>query len=560
VASRSAVSRWFLYGAGYWLATFAAFPHPLFGGVVDLGIVASWLPPMFLLLAIDGCTPRMAALRGLGLGLLAHASVLHWAYVVTVHYGGAHPLLGLLAPPGMALYPAAFTAGFAAVAAALARRGVASLFVLAALWVVFDHGRSWVLGGFPWATLGYAQHANRLLLGIVTVTGVYGLSFVVALGGAMLARLVRHRALGREGAVAVLTIVVLHAIGPWLRAPELSANAPTVRIAAVQGNVDQGEKWSPRRFDETLRDYEAGTRAGASQGARIVVWPESAVTVAVEYEREVQARLEALAQETGTALVFGSVGAGKHPEGGVAYYDSAFVLGSTGKWIGRYDKTHLVPFGEYVPLRWLIGRIASAIARGISNRDLARGPAPTARTIPAVPLATSRSGDAEAGEGAVTSARVGIPICYELLFPNSVRRFVGDGAGVLLAVTNDAWYGRTGAPYQFLAMTALRSAETGVWTVRAANTGVSAVIDASGRVRDATRIFESAVLVADVPLRSPDAKPTFYVRHGDAFVVGCAVGVGMAVGWALRRGRRTGHGELELANENQDPVLDQDRE
>jgi apolipoprotein N-acyltransferase len=132
---------------------------------------------------------------------------------------------------------------------------------------------------------------------------------------------------------------------------------------------------------------------------------------------------------------------------------------------------------------------------------------------------------------------VGVPICYELIFPDLVRRFVVEGAQVLLAITNDAWYGRTGAPYQFLAITALRSAETGVWTARAANTGISAFIDERGRVRERTSIFERAWLVADVPLRPPGISATFYVRHGDVFAGLCWAAV---AGLVLARRRRPG--------------------
>jgi apolipoprotein N-acyltransferase len=142
----------------------------------------------------------------------------------------------------------------------------------------------------------------------------------------------------------------------------------------------------------------------------------------------------------------------------------------------------------------------------------------------------------ESGEPAVT---VGVPICYELLFPDLVRRFVGDGADVLFAITNDAWYGRTGAPYQFLVMTAMRSAEGRVWTARAANTGVSALIDQRGRVREQTRIFERGFLVGEVSVRPPGVADSFYARHGDLFAWLCWGGLLVLWVRALvqRRGR-----------------------
>jgi apolipoprotein N-acyltransferase len=167
-----------------------------------------------------------------------------------------------------------------------------------------------------------------------------------------------------------------------------------------------------------------------------------------------------------------------------------------------------------------------AVATGSAGRDVSAGAAPRAVELPVQ------------AAGVDPTLPAGIPICYELLFPDLVRRFVDDGAGVLLGITNDAWYGRTGAPLQFLAITALRSAETGVWTARAANTGVSAFIDPRGRVRERTDVFERDLLVRQVPVRPPGERATFYVRHGDAFARACWAGtvlLGAAAAWARRR-------------------------
>jgi apolipoprotein N-acyltransferase len=219
------------------------------------------------------------------------------------------------------------------------------------------------------------------------------------------------------------------------------------------------------------------------------------------------------------------VGLDRDPDKGVLrYYDSAYLVAPDGVFTARYDKSHLVPFGEYLPLRPLLGPFVEAVARGIASNDVTAGATPRALVLPV-------------GEPRGRTIRGGVPICYELLFPDLVRRFVGDGAEVLLAITNDAWYGRTGAPYQFLAMTALRSAETRVWTARAANTGVSAIIDARGRVRAQTRIFERDLLVADVPLRPAPLGGSFYTRHGDVFATACwlAVAAGGCAAWFRSR-------------------------
>jgi apolipoprotein N-acyltransferase len=493
------------WAAAFVLATFWAFPQVIAGRVIDLGLAVSWLAPACLLLALRGLAPGRAARLGFLAGLAAHGAVLHWIYVVTVRYGNAPPVVGVVAPLALASYIAAHTCLFAAAWSWLARRGVRSPFVAAALWAAVDHLRSFSLTGFPWATLGYAQHASPLLLGLAAWTGVYGLSFATALGGAGLARIVDRRA-PAAGLPALAVVLGLHALGP-LAAPEPIGDGPRLRVGVLQGNVDQGVKWSPAFAERTLAGYEALTRRAVEQGARVVVWPETAVPGSLSVHPDLAQRVAALARETGALLVVGSVGiepsrAGSWREGEVRYYDSAFVIDAEGRVLDRYDKTHLVPYGEYVPLRALLGRFLSAVASGMTSGDVSPGEAPRAIAL-------------EPPGGGALSA--GIPICYELLFPDLVRRFVAGGAQLLLAITNDAWYGRTGAPYQFLAITALRSAETGVWTARAANTGVSAFIDERGRVRERTPIFETGLLVADVPLRSPEAPRTYYVRHGDVF-------------------------------------------
>jgi len=572
--------------AGYAVATFLAFPQPLEAlgggsweglwrgpgdgvsqGVWDGGLLFAWLAPAALVVGLRGLPPGRAALLGFVAGLAAHAAVLHWIYVVTVTYGHAPPAVGVVAPLGLAayvaLFPAAFGAGAAwlgsggrgvgAVGAVSAVSGVAGPFVLAALWTALDHLRSVFLTGFPWATLGYALHRDAPLLTLSAWTGVYGLSFVAVLGGAALAelacrpagglggRLGGRRPVPRRAWVALAVVGLLHALGAGIRlaepAPEDAGPGASVRVAVLQGNIDQGVKWSPAWAERTLAIYEDLTRRAADRGAELVVWPETAVPGSPSTDPSLRERLAALAREVGASLVVGAVGVDPAPGGAsggrraeARFYDSAFVFGPDGGLRGRYDKAHLVPFGEYVPLRDLLGRFASALARGIAPRDVSAGPGPRVLAVP-------RPG----GEAPVPA---GVPICYELLFPDLMRRFVDDGAGVLLAITNDAWYGRTGAPYQFLAITALRSAESGVWTARAANTGVSGFIDARGRVRERTDIFERDLRVADVPLRPPPRGGTFYTRHGDVFAWVCWAAVAVAglaavaTGAAGRRARR----------------------
>ena len=512
--------------AAFVVASFLSFPHPLGDGVLDLGAFVCWLGPALLILGLRGLPPRRALRSGFLAGWAAYTAIFHWIYVVTVTYGQAPPVVGVLAPLALAAYIAAFPALFAFGWAHLGERRLADPFAAALLWTALDHLRSFALSGFPWATLGYAQHQNEALVALAPYTAVYGLSFVTVLGGAAAAMAVldvRSRRVPRPAVwLALLGVAVAHGAGFALVDREDESSLPSVRLAVIQGNIDQGVKWSSEWGARTLSIYEDLTRRAAGEGARLVVWPETAVPGAIEADEELRRRLADLARETGAALVVGGVGLSVDPlAGDRSFHDSAFVLDAAGTFGDRYDKAHLVPFGEYVPLRALLGRFFGAVARGIASADVSAGPGP-------------RGADLRLSGG--EEVRVGIPICFELLFPGLVRRFAADGGGLLLAITNDAWYGRTGAPHQFLAMTALRSVETGLWTARAANTGVSAFTDPRGRVHQATPIFERAYRVADLPVHPSPASATFYVRHGDVFAVGCWLGVAALLGGA--RGRR----------------------
>jgi apolipoprotein N-acyltransferase len=501
-----------LWGGAAAAALFLSFPHPIAGRVIDLGWLLAWIAPALFVFALRDLAARRAALWGFAVGWVAYSAILHWIYVVTVSYGHAHPVVGVIAPIALASYIAAFFALFGLSQGWLAARGLASPWSAALAWAALDHLRSFALSGFPWAELGYAQHENAALMGLASFTGVYGLSFASALGGAALLDAVlaaRERARPSAASLAALAAVIaLHGLG--LAAPRPADNSESVRVAVIQGNIDQGVKWNAAWVEETLAKYESLSREAAADGAQLIVWPETAVPGPLEFDPALRARVEALARELRAPLLVGGVGLALDQHGQPsAFYDSAFLFGPDGQLLDRYDKTHLVPFGEYIPFQDLLGRILTAVARGIAQVGVEAGEQPRAVVIPL-------PGDRE--------VRFGAPVCFELLFPDLVRRFAADGGRALLAITNDAWYGRTGAPYQFLAITELRAAETRLAIARAANTGISAFIDGDGSVRGgATPIFEATWRSADVPLHPAPAEATFYVRHGDVFAYACWV-------------------------------------
>lgn len=540
----------------YALFTLLSFPHELPGlGAFDLGLVCAWLGPAALVVGLDGLAPREAAKKAFLASLLGHVFLFHWFIVVTVTYGGMPLGLGLLAPLLPAYWVAQFSALFGVLWARLARRPGA-VFFGACAWVAVDWLRGVFLGGFPWATLGYALHDDAWLLPWTRLGGVYALSFVAAgvglgLGRLVLARLdrpsadastsIERRSGLASGALGIaFALVVAHGLGAALAAPP-ATDAPRIRIAAIQGNIDQGEKWDAARRERILSTYLRLSEQAVAAGAQWIVWPETALPGSLEWDAGLATRVGELARRHAVTLVLGGMGLewterGEKPS---AYYDSAFVVDGEGRIRDRYDKTQLVPFGEFVPLRGLLGRVFQSLARGLSPDDVTPGAAPRAVVLP--------------GSGGERPAlRAGVPICYELIFPDLVRRFAADGAGILLAVTNDAWYGRTGAPHQFLAMTAVRSAETGLFTVRAANTGISAIIDADGRVRERSRLFEEAVIVAEVPVLQTATRAattdgsmpgaasgpvgTFYARFGDVFAWSCILGALSGLMGARARG------------------------
>ena len=498
----------------YAALTLFSFPHELPGGFAfDLGRLLAWFGPAALIIGIDGLSARHAARAAFLASLAGHVVLFHWFFVVTVKYGGMSTWLGVLSPLLPSFYVSLFSALFAWT---WTRYGATARFPIgvgAMLWVAIDWARGHFLGGFPWATLGYALHLDGPLVAWTRWAGVYSLSFFAVAVGIALGRvwLNREAATIRGLVVTVACVAVAHGVGFWTSLDDFDSGV-SVRIAAVQGNIDQGQKWDDDRRDRILDTYLRLSTQAAGEGAQWIVWPETAVPGLLEADAVLRGRIGRLARSHDVSLIVGGTGVEFDPISRKfsSFFDSVFVFDPTGNILDRYDKSHLVPFGEFVPLRDLFGRFFQSLARGLSTTDITAGPMPRTLAIK----------EAGADSGVL---QVGVPICYELLFPHIVGRMGAGGAGVMLAITNDAWYGRTGAPHQFLAMTAVRAAENGRWMVRAANTGISAIIDSHGRVREASALFKEAILVADVPV-SKQTSPTFYARFGDVFAGFCVLG------------------------------------
>lgn len=489
-------------GSGALLAL--AFPRP------DVALLA-WvaLVPLLLVMA------RRPFRSGFIAGLTFFAAILYWVNIVMTTYGHLHPALSVVAWLLLSAYLALFFA--AATWAACRLRDVCGYpfpLTLPVLWVALEFLREFLLTGFPWASLGYSQQGCLPLLQSVELFGVYGLSYLLVLVNAVAAEwlLARRQPHRRRPTTAVLVTVVLVAAawgyGSWRLGGDLDDRAERLKVTLVQGNIPQDVKWLPEFQQETIRIYRDLSLAAARRDRPgLLIWPEAATPFYFQDANPLSAHVAALPGEAGAALLFGSPAYRQEP-GRLSYLNSVFLLDPRGKEQGRSDKVHLVPFGEYVPLKRFLPFIDKIVV-GIG--DFSPG------IINPLPL---------------NGHRLGVLVCYEAIFPELAREWVRQGSDLLVNVTNDAWFGDSSAPWQHLAMVRFRAVENRVWVARAANTGISAFVAPSGRVLEATGLFVPATATLEVGL---GARPGLYARLGDLVP---ALFLAVSVIWLVQTRRR----------------------
>ena len=496
------------------LAALAGFLLALSFPTVDLSPLA-WVGLVPLLTSLRGRTIRQGFWLGGITGLVTFSGTIYWV-TNSVNVYGHVPLLPaslitLLLCAYCALYPALFGAAITHVGT----RHHRLLFLAApALWTTLDLARTYVFSGFPWAFLGYTQYRYLPVIQIADSTGVYGVTFLIVLVNAAIASFLKDR----RDRVPLLAAIAVLAIVPGYGAMRLQEkdSGNTIRIAVVQGNIEQDKKWDPAYQAEVTTTYERLTNSVLPQQPDLILWPETATpfyfggtgtTDAVLTEE-----LRQFVRAARTPLLTGSPTYEKR-ERRYILKNSAFLLGRDGATEAVYHKLHLVPFGEYIPLKSSLLFFVEKMVDAIGDFETGRS-----YTIMQV-----RGKNGEVGISTV--------ICYEIIFPDLVRRFVKDGARIMTTITNDAWFGRSGAPAQHFAMAVLRAVENRVPVARAANTGISGFIDAQGRILDSSSIFTEAALVRDiVPATGPK---TFYTRYGDVFSYLCVVAslVLLAIQW-----------------------------
>ncbi len=486
--------------------------------------VVAWFGLIPLLFAIDGLRARSAFWAGLLAGLAHFGVVLYWITVALTVFGGipawgAVPILGLLVAY-CALYWGAFAAICAYVKTAL---GTPYTVAAPVSFVALELLRNHLLSGFPWGNIGYTQYRNLGIVQVSSIAGVYAVTFLLVFSSALFhewqAFFLRRRPSRPVASTVVFAALVTGAfVYGAARAgtiAEQAKAAPAIEVAVLQGNVDQGIKNVSGQFMGSIAGiYNRLAREAGREGADLVVWPEAAYPVTLPRDvRSFNADWSLLEPRDPPAHALVGASTWYLEDGHRMLHNSAFVLDPALRVLGRYDKAHLVPFGEYVPLGLPVEKIVSAV--GFFSPGSGEPPAPFERN------------------GA--TVRLGPLICYEGIFPEISRRLAGAGANLLVNLTNDAWYGVTSAPYQHLSMYVFRAIENGRYLARAANTGVSGFIDPYGRVLSRSRIFAEDRLAMRLPLI--DA-PTIYTRVGDAFAIACTVAAALVLLAAFSVSRR----------------------
>ena len=472
----------------------------------------AWCAFVPLFAAAAGTTPKGCFKLGFVAGLAAYAGVLYWVNIVMVTYGKLPPAVS----GSLYLTLAAYLALYPGLVLWLTRhgeaRGVPALCSFPLLWVAGELIRSYLLTGFPWADLGYSQYRTLPLIQISDLTGVYGVSFLVAFANVVFYRMlvwVRRKEVPYpvRGFLALL-VLLAGTLGYGFHSLNQPEGGPEQQVLLVQGNIPQDVKWDPAFEASTVATYQRLSRQGCPAPGTLVVWPESALPFYLQSEPVYAARVRSLAVELKSSLVTGSPA--YEQEGSLTrYLNSAYLITPTGAVAGRSDKLHLVPFGEYVPLARFLPFVNKMVA-GIGDFSPGRS---------AVPLETP-------------GGKIGVLVCFEGIFPEVSRAYVQAGAGILVNITNDAWFGNSSAPYQHLSMTVFRAVENRVPLVRAANTGISAVIDSKGHIHGMTPLFEEATLGG---LVRRGEGGSFYSRHGDLFALFCLGACGVLALFCFRK-------------------------
>jgi len=457
---------------------------------------------------LQPATPKQGFLLGYLCGIIWYAGTCYWIFDTMRQYGGLNAPMALLVLFLFCCYLGLYHGLFGLLVALLARTrdNRWPLVTAPLLWVALELARTRITG-FPWNLLGTAQVDNVALSRIAGWTGVYGISFeIVLVNVALAAAFLLPRPKRGPMLIAALAAAAVLQAGRLVEAPAAKSDDTAL---LVQQNIPVSADWTPAYFQQTLSELTNLTlKSAAHNSAKIdlIVWPESPAPF---FTNDVPFRdaISEVARTTGAPIVVGAIGSNApHPNADAPLFNSAALVNLQGEWTARYDKVHLVPFGEYLPFPSLFA-FAGGLTKEVGQfeRGASRSPLP------------------------VDDKQLGVFICYESVFPDEVRQFANNRAQVFVNISNDGWYGDSGAYAQHLNQTRMRAMENDRWILSAANTGVTASIDPFGHIAARIPRKERTALVAPYALNSAT---TFYTRHGDWFAYACAI---ISIGALLAR-------------------------
>jgi apolipoprotein N-acyltransferase len=497
----------FLRNLPPWRARLAAF---VAGALSALGFAPFGIFPLLLLgfaalvLLLDGAvTWRRAAWIGWAFGFGQFLVGLHWvgyAFLVdSQDHAWQIPFVAILFPGGLALFFAAATA----LAHAFWREGAARIFVLTAAISLTEWLRGHILTGFPWNLAGYGWGASLGVMQSAALFGVYGLTLLTILFGASLSEMFApRRAFGFPLAMTAL-FAVLFLGGEARLAEKQDKDVAGVQLRIVQPNVAQADKYKPDLIEPNWQRLLALSATPARIAPTHVIWPEAALVTRSPYARQ---QIAALTH--GDRVLMTGATRARDVDGERRYYNSFYVFAKDGHPVTVYDKFHLVPFGEYLPLGDLLSQLGVTKLVGVAG-EFSTGPGLRTIDVPGAPQASPL-------------------ICYEILFPGEA--VADERARWIVNITDDSWFGPWAGPRQHLLVAQTRAIEEGLPVIRAANTGISAVIDAFGRVRARLGLDSAGILDSGLPAA---IEPTPFARAGELgfwlLVLSCIAGAVLAV-------------------------------
>ena len=386
-----------------------------------------WFALIPLLKNLEEESYSHAFILGLVTGLAHYLTLMYWIVVVLEAYGGLHFLLSFGVLLSLSLYLSVYPALFSFLICYVKTTRFKA-FMIASLWVSLEYIRAKVLTGFPWCLLGYSQYKHLHLIQIADLVGVYGLSFLIVICNASVFSLLfeshsrGQKRIFKWEAIIVLLMVVLTLSYGYQRFSASRVNnkkQKSVKVSIIQGNIDQSIKWNPAYQEKTINLYEKLTRATNRFKPHLIVWPETSVPFFFQNASRFSNKVLKITRESKAYLIFGSP-AYQQEEGKTIYTNRAYLLSPNGALIDYYDKVHLVPFGEYVPLK---------------------------RFLPFVHRLVPAAGDFASGKKVaplkLPLLSAGVLICFEVIFPELARTHTKKGAEILVNMTNDAWFGMT---------------------------------------------------------------------------------------------------------------------